>query len=164
MAYLSAQWRKAFAQQADSDKQVYEVLCKVPGLPVCHRLHYLQMFLEKLCKANIPLGSTHNVVAKVLPNLLRDFWRRHHKKGVVRDMKELRRICEEIDYLTPAVNDGGRRKDNVEYPWETTDSSGPIVLAPCKGDFRLDQRLRSSVGRELLKGALGLCGETIAKG
>jgi len=45
---------RAFIRQAQSDYLVFELLSKEP-LPGCHRLHYLQMWLEKLCKAYIKI-------------------------------------------------------------------------------------------------------------
>src|SRR5882724_6463098 len=47
--------RRAFAQafiaQARSDWLVYRVLTESAEVPLCHRLHYLQMACEKLAKA-----------------------------------------------------------------------------------------------------------------
>ena len=65
---------EAFAEQAGSDLDAYELIAK-SSLPSSHRLHYLQMWLEKLCKAYLLLPSAsqdgllgkHNVVGKVLP-------------------------------------------------------------------------------------------------
>jgi hypothetical protein len=76
-------WSEAFAAQAASDYDTYQLLTRSP-LPSSHRLHYLQMWLEKLCKAHLwrpeanadVLRTTHNVVAKVLPHLIKDYWRR----------------------------------------------------------------------------------------
>jgi hypothetical protein len=41
---------EAFAFQAASDLDAFDALT-ASALPTCHRLHYLQMWLEKLCKA-----------------------------------------------------------------------------------------------------------------
>ncbi len=52
---------EAFAAQAAADLDVYDLLAK-SGLPSSHCLHYLQMWLEKLCKAylqNLPVTVTH---------------------------------------------------------------------------------------------------------
>ena len=65
---------EAFAAQAASDLDAYETLAK-STLPSSHRLHYLQMWLEKLCKAYLwlpdatdeGLRGRHNVVDRVLP-------------------------------------------------------------------------------------------------
>ncbi len=63
---------EAFAAQAASDLDAYDILAS-STLPSSHRLHYLQMWLEKLCKAYLwlpeaaadDLRSKHNVVDKV---------------------------------------------------------------------------------------------------
>ncbi len=74
---------EAFAEQAASDLDAYEVLVD-SNLPSSHRLHYLQMWLEKLCKAYLwlpgaaadELRTKHNVVDKVLPRMISEHWRR----------------------------------------------------------------------------------------
>jgi hypothetical protein len=43
-------WRDAFLKQAHSDYSVYKKLNEL-RLPLCHKLHYLQMATEKLAKA-----------------------------------------------------------------------------------------------------------------
>src|SRR5437667_2460825 len=100
-------WSEAFAAQAASDLDVYYTLTVNP-LPGSHRLHYLQMWLEKLCKAYLwmphtgadELRSRHNVIANVLPRLVADHWNRI---GVGRksDMFSIRQLCREIDLLHP---------------------------------------------------------------
>jgi hypothetical protein len=145
-------WSSAFATQAASDLDVFEQLAK-SSLPQCHRLHYLQMWLEKLCKAYVhranlvTLKTTHNVVAKVLPRLINEHWRRI---GLERppNMAEIRSLCREIDLLHPQVDDDNRRPDNVEYPW--MGNSGEVEI-PARSSFPLAQRLYSNSGRLLLK-------------
>lgn len=74
---------EAFAAQAASDLDAYQVLAN-STLPSSHRLHYLQMWLEKLCKAYLWLPDTaaedlrirHNVIDKVLPRIIGEHWRR----------------------------------------------------------------------------------------
>src|ERR1035438_8458562 len=147
-----ATWSEAFAVQAASDLDVYERLAQSP-LPQSHSLHYLQMWLEKLCKAYVHgvnldvLKTTHNVVAKVLPRLINMHWRR---LGLARqpDMTELRALCREIDLLHPQVNDDNRRPENVEYPW--VGSAGDVEI-PAEWKFPLTHRLYSNAGRLLLK-------------
>jgi hypothetical protein len=61
-------------------------------------------------------------------------------------------LCREIDLLHPQVDDGGRRPDNVEYPWP--------ALAPTKipalWKFPVSQKLQTAPGRLLLKVAANL--------
>ena len=74
-------WGEAFAAQAASDLKAYDLLAR-SALPVSHRLHYLQMWLEKLCKAYVyennieALKFRHNVIAKILLALIDEHWRR----------------------------------------------------------------------------------------
>jgi len=145
-------WSEAFAAEAASDLDAYEHLSRSP-LPQCHRLHYLQMWLEKLCKAYVhnanldALKSTHKVVAKVLPSLIQEHWRRIGVEQQPR-IKAIRELCSEIDLLHPQVDNDGRRPENVEYPWPAT---GAGVEVPAQWKFPLADRLDSPSGRLLLK-------------
>jgi hypothetical protein len=150
-----ATWNQAFARQAGSDLDAFGLLTESP-LPVSHRLHYLQMWLEKLCKAYTPdedFRKTHNVIAKVLPSLISEHWRRigFEKRP---DMREIRDLCREIDLLHPQVDDGGNRPENVEYPWLER-KSGEIEV-PALWKYRIAQRLYSEPGKLLLKAAVSL--------
>jgi hypothetical protein len=128
-------WSEAFREQARSDMEAYELLCGT-NLPICHQLHYLQMWLEKLCKAhlwlpeaeNTELRYSHQVVATVLPRLIAAKWK---SIGFDRrpDIAILRALCREVDLLHPQVDANGRRPDNVEYPWSTR---GGAIRAPAK--------------------------------
>ena len=151
-----ATWSEAFAAQAASDLNAYNVLT-VSKLPTSHRLHYLQMWLEKLCKAYLwmpkagapELRTTHNVIAKVLPRLIAEHWKR---VGESHEMAAIRQLCREIDLLHPQVDDNARRPDNVEYPWQGR--FGAEV--PCRWKFPLASKLHSNPGRLLLKAAFHL--------
>lgn len=157
-----ATWSEAFAAQAGSDLDAYELLTR-STLPSSHRLHYLQMWLEKLCKAYLwkldagadELRARHNVVAKILPRLVSEHWRRIGS-GERHDVTSIRELCREVDLLHPQVNDNGRRPDNVEYPW--TGGSGATEV-PMRWDFPLARRLYSNPGRLLLKAAVNLTRE-----
>jgi hypothetical protein len=151
---------EAFAVQAASDLDTYEALNASP-LPSCHRLHYLQMWLEKLCKAYLwlpggadDLRTVHNVVAKVLPRMISEHWRRI---GFAQrpDIGAIRAICREIDLLHPQIDDDGRRPDNVEYPWITTTGDALAPAAPGV-QFAVLPRLTTHTGRLLMKGAIAL--------
>ncbi len=147
---------EAFVAQAAADLQVYDLLAR-SGLPSSHSLHYLQMWLEKLCKAYLWLPDTassdlrgrHNVVDKVLPQIVKQHWRRIGFTGRP-DMDELHRLCREVDLLHPQVDDNGRRPDNVEYPW--TGATGDAEV-PARFSFRLVRQLYSPSGKQLLKAA-----------
>lgn len=149
---------EAFRQQAESDLLAYEALVATQ-LPVSHRLHYLQMWLEKLCKAYLwlpdaneeDLRTRHQVVAAVLPRLISQRWRRLAFPQRP-DIESLRSICREVDLLHPQVHDGGRRPDNVEYPWT---SNGQNFI-PSAHRFPLARRLYTHPGPLLLKAAVQL--------
>jgi hypothetical protein len=150
---------EAFRQQAESDLRAYEALVTTQ-LPVSHRLHYLQMWLEKLCKAYLwlpnvveeDLRTRHQVVAAVLPRLILRRWRRLNGFAQQPDIDLLRPICREVDLLHPQVDDGGRRPDNVEYPW----TSNGRNLVPSEHKFPLVKQLYRHPGSLVLKAAVQL--------
>jgi hypothetical protein len=150
---------EAFVEQARSDLDVYETLTAT-ALPTCHRLHYLQMWLEKLCKAYLwlpesaaeDLRTRHNVVGKILPRMIGEHWRRIGFDQRP-DMSAIRALCREIDLLHPQVDDNGRREDNVEYPWITARGA---AMAPKAWSFPLASRLNTHTGRLLVKAAISL--------
>jgi len=152
-------WAEAFARQASSDLDAFEALA-ASTLPASHRLHYLQMWLEKLCKAYLwlPAGVAddlrmrHNVVEKILPRMIGEHWRRIGFQQRP-DITAIRAICREIDLLHPQVDDNGLRPDNVEYPW--LDAAGNAVT-PAAAPFALVARLYSPTGRLLMKAAVAL--------
>jgi len=163
MAPDESSWSFAFFRQAQSDLKAYDVLAASSSLPSCHRLHSLQMWLEKLCKANLRLAeetranlpefrTSHNVIAKVLPSLIKNHWRKIGYSSEP-NLKGIREICHEIDLLHPAIDQGGARPDNVEYPWATVRDGKALVMAPADASFRVADRLRNHVGRQIMKAA-----------
>jgi len=150
---------ESFAAQASSDLDAFEVLT-ASTLPTCHRLHYLQMWLEKLCKAYLwlpeaaadDLRARHNVVDKILPRMISEHWRRIGFQQRP-DIAAIRALCREIDLLHPQVDENGRRPDNVEYPW--VDGAGNAVT-PATSRFPVAARLNSHTGRLLMKAAVAL--------
>lgn len=163
------EWRIAYAKQALSDCNMYELLCRNSNVEVCHRLLYIQMFLEKASKAylwkstdstsGIPsFHVTHNVIVKVIPQIIK-FYSGASKEQIAinrNKMNEIRKICREIDLLCPSVDDDGRRPDNCEYPWAS--SSGDKVCIPCEEKFEIQNRLlNSSNGILIIKAAKYAC-------
>jgi hypothetical protein len=169
MASSLTRWQVAFAQQAKSDYDAYAHLCENGELPECHRLHYLQMCLEKLAKAHLyssrgkpptNIQTSHSFVAKVLPQVNREY--RHRTHGLELDQNRLaaiKNLCKEIDRLAPANDDGNRRPDNCEYPWELSGfrlsnkaSAGKIaVCVPAMHVFAVSQTIQSRLGIGFLK-------------
>ena len=136
-------WSRAYALQAQADLYAREVLLGTK-VPACQHLHFLQMACEKISKAHQCLGGAdpetlmrHGVAAKVLPQITRELLRRSafaddlevKPSGITGIVQQLAR---EIDLLSPAVEDGGRRPDNCEYPWE--DVGGDLHL-PAEHEF-----------------------------
>ena len=162
-------WRKAFARQSSSDLKLYQLLCRSAGVPQCHRLHYLQMHLEKIAKAHLYQTAEsdpsdvriHNVIAKVLPRVVAAYARQvgHAEKLRPDNQEELRSLCREIDLLQPSIDADQRRPDNCEYPWREVRNGLPTVLIPAEEKFRVEDRLRQSMGKLLLKVASKLCEE-----
>ena len=163
---VAKQWQNAYALQAQSDMEVYERLSSQTGLPECHRLHYLQMALEKAAKAyywsTVPSGladsrlnRSHQVVEKILAAVVKDRLRVGNKGVVPKKsvMKDVRLFCREIDLLAPAVNPDEDRADNCEYPWPIKDADGNVssIRSPLRHSFSVSDFLRSGRGRIVLK-------------
>ena len=108
------------------------------SIPECHKLQFLQMACEKLVKAHLcgsgtdpaALQASHAYVAKTLPVVLRQQASAVNFVGgkARKALTYARHLAQEIEVLAPAVDRGGRRPDNCEYPWEADD--GKTALAP----------------------------------
>lgn len=157
-------WQRACARQAASDLDVYELLCRETGLPSCHRLHYLQMALEKMAKAyawdpdqrdqrSPEFARSHAVASKVLPAAFREHWRVTTPSGMPPSvlLKKVRAFCREVELLAPAVDDGGRRPDNCEYPWADGDGDARRVHVPADHRFDVEDMAGRQEARQMLK-------------
>ncbi len=133
MKQSSYAWSRSYALQARVDLDARDALLLAP-IPTCQHLHFLQMACEKIAKAHLCLGGanaktlmhSHGYAAKVLPQIARELLRRSAfagalsaAPGVIDAM--VRHFAREVDLLAPSVDDGGRRPDNCEYPWEDSD-------------------------------------------
>jgi hypothetical protein len=63
-------------------------------------------------------------------------------------MKFAKRLAREIELLSPAVDNGGRRPDNCEYPWEDAKKK---LWIPAEYHFSVGQLLFERHGRTTLK-------------
>jgi hypothetical protein len=130
------------------------------------------MHLEKLAKAQLwdptktqpdlpEFHRTHNVIAKVLPLLVKQSWKEagYSSPPEAARVGRIRDICRQIDLLCPAVDDSRRRLDNCEYPWPSQNSES--IDVPCDTTFEVENRLRSKDGEMLLKVA-GRYAQTLA--
>lgn len=151
-------WVLAYARQAQSDLDARDcLLSAATRLPRCHELHFLQMGIEKLCKAHLlesgsstasHVRTSHAYIANPLRVIVKQMLAR--QPGAATDGWLFHAISElgrKIELFAPAVDDGGRVPANCEYPWITADGA---VVAPVDHDFGLDL-LYERAGITLLK-------------
>ena len=133
-------WARAYAKQALSDLDAREKLA-LAGAHKCHRLHFLQMAAEKVCKAHLTSGNGHENVRKthayIERNLLiiaRFFYSKTNDDNSMAqwETRKMKQIATEIQVLAPACDAEGARPDNSEYPWQ--DGHGD-VRTPCEYNF-----------------------------
>jgi hypothetical protein len=133
-------WASAYAKQALSDLATRDLLAEA-GIHKCHRLHFLQMATEKVCKAYLTtrnghekVRKTHAYVEKNLPLIARMLYSNLNDQNRIKpwQMSAIHKISQEIEVLAPACDDGGAREDNSEYPWE--DGQGNVRV-PCEYNF-----------------------------
>jgi hypothetical protein len=152
-------WARAYARQAGADLRAWELYGFHPEALAaeCHRLQFLQMACEKLCKAHLirlgvpheDLQGSHGYTAKHLPSIL--------KRHLLRSGQEVRRfrgvldlthhLAREIELLSPAVRRGGVRPDNCEYPW----ASNGDVISPLDWSFTPARLVATPGGPTFLK-------------
>jgi len=160
-----ADWVLAYARQAEADFRAWELCEKHPEAVAseCHRLLFLQMACEKLCKAHLIQGGTppedlqasHGYIANPLPIVIRQqiIHMRQNLTGMKGVLVLARHLAEEIEVLNPAVRRDGRRPDNCEYPWE----AGDQVVSPLDWSFHPLRLCTVPAGRtfiKLLRGAI----------
>jgi hypothetical protein len=151
-------WSKAYGRQAHADFDTWRLFQIHDAVPECHNLQFLQMACEKLTKAHLcstssnpkRLQASHAYIAKNLPIIIRQqiphssislknaAWLIHHSKH----------LAYEIELLAPAVERGGQRPDNCEYPWE--DDQGNVHV-PLDWTFAPSSLLTTPAGRTLVK-------------
>lgn len=74
-----AEWARGYARQADADFKTWNVLQTNADVPHCHKLLFLQMACEKICKAHLitkgtppeKLQSSHGYIGKPLPTVIK---------------------------------------------------------------------------------------------
>lgn len=152
------QWAKSYARQAHADFQAWQAIEANEDVCHCHRMLFLQMACEKLCKARLIeagtppefLQTSHGYVANPLPVVIRaqlEFMGQNlrTKAGL---LKFTRHIAAEIEVMNPAVDRNGQRPDNCEYPWE---DEAQTLHSPLDWAFSPQQLLRSPPGPTFVK-------------
>jgi hypothetical protein len=124
-------WRDAFLAQARSDYEIFEKL-NTPENPVCHKLHYLQMAMEKLAKGflckgdNPPPKRSHYVlvgflqISKHRPEWIRLLGYAGKDRVYASIVDSLLPVADKIERLAPGESD----RMNPEYPW--VDNNGSV--------------------------------------
>ena len=116
------------------------------------------MACEKLCKAHLcgqgtdpdQLQSSHGYIAGTLRVIAKEQFARlggRDLKDRTTILRQIGHLAREIELLAPAVEDGGRRPQNCEYPWE--DAIG--VHVPAEYEFPNLDLLHGGSGRLLLR-------------
>jgi hypothetical protein len=148
-----------FAEQANVDFRAWELYETHPQALAaqCHKLLFLQMACEKLCKAHKlragdnpdSLIGTHKVITKHLPRILREEMVRRGQKSaaIERQMHAIRHLAQEVELLSPSVDDDKHRPDNCEYPWLANGK----VISPLRWSFAPLQLCTQPGGRSFLK-------------
>jgi hypothetical protein len=153
----STDWAKAYARQASADFETFQSLQSSHTVPNCHKLLFLQMSCEKLCKAHLinsgtdpeALQTSHGYIANPLPVVIRQeiVLLRASLKGMGGVQQLTRHLAREIELLNPAVRRGGGRPDNCEYPWD----HGGILYSPLDWTFSPSNLLTQKHGPTFLK-------------
>ena len=158
-------WAIAYANQADADFRAWELYQIHPEAVAaeCHKLLFLQMACEKLCKAYLcrpgvdleSLQKGHGFIANPLPKIVeQQFLHAGGKPEMLPGlMTHVRHLANEIEVLNPSMKRGGKREDNCEYPWQ----AGDRVLSPLDQSFSPSQLCLVPAGRTflvLLRGAI----------
>lgn len=152
-------WALAYARQADADFRAWELYERHPEAVAaeCHKLLFLQMACEKLCKAHLIRGRTprealqdsHGYVAGPLPIVLRQqiISSGQNPSKMQEVLHLVRHLAEEIEVLNPAVRRNGQRPHNCEYPWKTADD----VRSPLDWTFHPLRLITAPAGRTFIK-------------
>jgi hypothetical protein len=156
---VAADWIRGYARQADADFRAWELYEKHPEAVAahCHKMQFLQMACEKLCKAHLiasgtdaeSLQTSHGYIAKPLPNVIKDqiLFLKGNPKKMAGVLTHVRHIAQEIEVLSPQQTRDGRRPDNCEYPWQV----GETVQSPLDWEFHPSQLAVKPSGITFLK-------------
>jgi hypothetical protein len=158
MMATPAEWARGYARQAQADFRTWQTLEENGEIPPCHRMLFLQMACEKLCKAKLidagtspaTLQTSHGYVANPLPLVIRAQLEFMGESLQARSglLVFTRHLSSEIEVMNPAVDRNGQRPDNCEYPWE---DAGQTLHSPLDWDFNPQRLLRDRFGPSFVK-------------
>jgi hypothetical protein len=129
--------QQLYFEQAKSDWEMFNYL---EGKPECHRLHFLQMFTEKLGKASkTSPGKIHHGFVKFIRSLptKNNIWKElgfHRRDDLAAFLSSNRGLAQSIEDLAPTKECAGDGP-NPEYPWPPP--PGVARFAPVH--FRFEQ-------------------------
>ncbi len=127
-------WRTAFFAQAQSDYGVFREFKSRSDIAMCHKLHYLQMAMEKLAKAfqssrsGDPPPKIHTAIVRFLkiskgrPEIRRLLGYENNHNAFSSYIDSLLEVAEQIEQLAPI---GHQERPNSEYPW--SDNNGGAI-------------------------------------
>ena len=135
---MATDWRSAYFDQAKSDYRLFQKIIDAEDVPLCQKLHYLQMTTEKMSKGFLTSAggekykNTHDAFVKFVETAadirnLRDICGFEHKISFKAYIKAFSPLAKEIENLSPE----GDFHPNPEYPWEV---SGRIIT-PIEYEF-----------------------------
>jgi hypothetical protein len=160
-----ADWALTYARQANADFRAWELYEQHPEVVAaeCHKLLFLQIACEKLCKAYLirtgsppeALQASHGYIANPLPIVIRQqiIDSGQSPNGMQGVLTLVRHLAREIEVLNPVVRRDGLRPDNCKYPWE----AGGQVISPLDWSFHPLRLIAVRGGPtfiKLLKGAI----------
>jgi len=125
---LRNEWGSAYARQAQADVDAWDQPARITPSAVPKNYTSCKWPVKSLAKAHLckagsrpgDMQGSHAYIAANLPVILRNQLQLiNAKPAVVRNIVRFaKRLARELELLSPAVDDGGRRPDNCEYPWE----------------------------------------------
>jgi hypothetical protein len=155
----SDEWAHEFARQADADLHALELFEEFATISAaeCHKLLFLQMACEKMCKAFVlqanlhqaeDVRTSHGFIRKHLPTIVKQemSYGLQNLKRLKWAYEKIRALAKEIEILNPSM-DRDNRPETCEYPW----ASGNKVNSPLDWKFEASQLLTVASGRTFLK-------------
>ena len=149
---IADEWVRAFARQADADFRAWELYDVYPEAVAaeCHRMHFLQMACEKLCKACVldaqivtldKVQTSHGFVKSQLSTILKQelSYKREKSAQIKTVMQHFKRFAQEIEVLNArAITAAAAVRSSEASTTLTGDTTAELVLVSkvgCKQDL-----------------------------